>query len=147
MLLRAQQVDAELRGDIPHEGQAPERSTTSLSPWSVAGNDLDAQLHIGLRVPGTWHAWDTETQGAQGVKGVHTRLWLADDEATSWASVDYDGRQLSTFAVAQYGPRRLWGEVALAYEGYVAAGRPGVPRHRLRISPDGSGTRHHVTLS
>ncbi|MFD5394566.1 methyltransferase [Streptomyces sp. NPDC127097] len=141
MLMRAQRVEVELHRDVLREGQKPDRSVTELSPWSVAGTDLAAQLHIGLRVPGTWHAWDTEGEAA------HTRLWLADDEATSWASVDYDGRQLSAFAVAQYGPRRLWDEVARAYEGYVAAGRPGVPRHRLRISPDGAGTRHQVTLS
>lgn len=141
MLMRAQRVEVELHRDVLRDGQKPDRSVTELSPWSVAGTDLAAQLHIGLRVPGTWHAWDTEGEAA------HTRLWLADDEATSWASVDYDGRQLSAFAVAQYGPRRLWDEVARAYEGYVAAGRPGVPRHRLRISPDGAGTRHQVTLS
>ncbi|MEU8780675.1 methyltransferase domain-containing protein [Streptomyces sp. NPDC048637] len=139
MLMRAQRVDVELHRDVLRDGQKPDRSVTELSPWSVAGTDLDAQLHIGLRVPGTWHAWDTE------VAAAHTRLWLADDEATSWASVDYDGRQLSTFAVAQYGARRLWDEVVQAYEGYVAAGRPGVRRQRLRISPDGSGTRHQVT--
>ncbi|MGY4971845.1 methyltransferase domain-containing protein [Streptomyces nigrescens] len=143
MLMRAQRVDVELHCDVLRDGQNPALSVTELSPWSVAGTDLDAQLHIGLRVPGTWHAWDTEVEAA------HTRLWLADDEATSWAAVDYDGRQLSTFAVAQYGPRRLWDEVVHAYEGYVAAGRPGVARHRLRISPDGDGpgTRHHVSLS
>ncbi|WP_327704002.1 methyltransferase domain-containing protein [Streptomyces decoyicus] len=141
MLLRAQQVDAELRGDIPHEGQEPERSTTGLSPWAVAGNDLDAQMYVGLRVPGARHAWDTDVQGA------HTRLWLADDQATSWAGVDYDGRQTSTFAVAQYGPRRLWDEVVQAHEGYVSAGRPGIERHRLRISPEGLRTRHEVSLA
>ncbi|MFI0716220.1 methyltransferase domain-containing protein [Streptomyces inhibens] len=141
MLMRAQQADVELHRDVLRDGQVPERSVTELSPWSVAGNDLDAQMHIGLHVAGTWHSWDTETDEA------HTRLWLADDEATSWAGVDYDGRQTSTFAVAQYGPRRLWDEVAQAYEEYVAAGRPGVHRHRLRFTPDGRRTRHQVTLT
>ncbi|MCL7489859.1 hypothetical protein M8I34_00040 [Streptomyces sp. MCA2] len=111
---------------------------TELSPWSVAGNDLDAQMHIGLHVPGVWHAWDTDVQEA------HTRLWLADDGATSWAGVDYDGRQMSTFAVAQYGPRRLWDEVARAHEEFVSAGRPGIEGHRLRIAPDGRGTHHEA---
>ncbi|MGP8300371.1 methyltransferase domain-containing protein [Streptomyces inhibens] len=141
MLMRAQQVDVELHRDVLRADQVPERSVTELSPWSVAGNDLDAQMYIGLHVPGTWHSWDTEADEA------HTRLWLADDEATSWAGVDYDGRQTSTFAVAQYGPRRLWDEVAQAYEGYVAAGRPGVHRHRLRFTPDGRRTRRQVTLT
>ncbi|MFF8786521.1 methyltransferase domain-containing protein [Streptomyces sp. NPDC015125] len=140
MLMRAQQVDVELHRDILRDDQIPERSMTELSPWSVAGNDLDAQMHIGLHVPGVWHAWDT------GVQEAHTRLWLADDRATSWAGVDYDGRQTSTFAVAQYGPRRLWDEVVRAHEEYVSAGRPGTERHRLCISPDGRRTRHEVSL-
>ncbi|MFF4604010.1 methyltransferase domain-containing protein [Streptomyces sp. NPDC001339] len=134
MLMRAQQVDVELRRDVLRDGQTPERSTTDLSPWSVAGNDLDAQLFVGLHMPGAWHSWDTEAEG------THTRLWLADDQATSWASVDYDGRQMSTFAVAQYGARKLWDEVVEAYEQYVAAGRPRIDRLRLSVSADGRTT-------
>ncbi|MFI1157341.1 methyltransferase domain-containing protein [Streptomyces sioyaensis] len=141
MLLRAQQVDAELRAGFPGAGQDPERSMTGLSPWSVAGNDLDAQMYIGLRVPGAWHVWDTE------VAEAHTRLWLADGRTSSWACVDYDGQQTSAFAVSQYGARKLWDEVARAYEEYVAAGRPGVHRQRLRLTPDGRGTRHEVSVS
>ncbi|MGW2410849.1 methyltransferase domain-containing protein [Streptomyces tubercidicus] len=140
MLMRAQQVDAELRGDIPHAGREPERSTTSLSPWAVAGSDLDAQLYIGLRVPGAWHMWDTEPESA------HTRLWLADGRTDSWACVDYDGQQASAFVVSQYGARKLWDEVARVYEEYVAVGRPGVDRHRLRIIPDGRSTRLEVSV-
>ncbi|MGW9426332.1 methyltransferase domain-containing protein [Streptomyces decoyicus] len=141
MLMRAQQIDLELHRDILRDDQIPDRSVTELSPWSVAGNDLNAQMHIGLHVPGVWHAWDTDVHEA------HTRLWLADDQATSWAGVDYDGRQTSTFAVAQYGPRRLWDEVAHAHEEYVSADRPGIAKHRLRISPDGPRTRHEVSLA
>ncbi|BCK69827.1 methyltransferase domain-containing protein [Streptomyces platensis] len=140
MLLRAQQVDAELRAGVPFAGQEPECSTTAVSPWAVAGNDLDAQMYIGLRVPGVWHVWDTEVDEA------HTRLLLADGRTSSWACVDYDGQQTSAFAVAQYGTRKLWDEVVRAYEEYVAAGRPGVHRHRLRITPDGRSTRHEVSV-
>ena len=35
---------------------APE---TSLSPWAVAGGDLDSEFRIGLGVPDAWFAWDT----------------------------------------------------------------------------------------
>jgi hypothetical protein len=140
MLLRAQQVDAELPAGLPCAGQVPERSVTALSPWAVAGNDLDAQMYIGLRVPGAWHVWDTEVDEA------HTRLWLADDRTASWACVDYDGRQTSAFAVSQYGARKLWAEVVRAYEEYVAAGRPGVHQHRLHIVPDGRSTRLEVSV-
>ncbi|BDH16199.1 hypothetical protein HOK021_73780 [Streptomyces hygroscopicus] len=44
----------------------------------------------------------------------------------------------------QYGPRRLWDEVARAHEEFVSAGRPGIEGHRLRIAPDGRGSRHEV---
>ncbi|MGW5117315.1 methyltransferase domain-containing protein [Streptomyces noursei] len=140
MLMRSQQTHVELRRDVLRDGQHPERSTTRLSPWSVAGADLDAQMYVGLHAPGAWHSWDTEVEGA------HTRLWLADDQATSWASVDYDGRQTSTFAVAQYGVRKLWDEVARAYGQYVAADRPDIDRLRLRVSAEGRETRHEVRL-
>ncbi|MER6843129.1 methyltransferase domain-containing protein [Streptomyces platensis] len=140
MLLRAQQVDAELRAGMPRRGQEPERSVTAVSPWAVAGDDLDAQMYIGLRVPGAWHVWDTEVDEA------HTRLRLADGRTSSWACVDYDGQETSAFAVAQYGARKLWDEVVRAYEEYVAAGRPGVHRHRLRLIPDGRSTRLEVSV-
>ncbi|GFE15576.1 protein-L-isoaspartate O-methyltransferase [Streptomyces glebosus] len=140
MLLRAQQVDAELSAGLPPTGQEPERSVTAVSPWAVAGNDLDAQMYIGLRVPGVRHVWDTEVDEA------HTRLRLADGRTSSWACVDYDGQQTWAFAVAQYGARRLWDEVTRAYEEYVAAGRPGVHRHRLRLIPDGRSTRLEVSV-
>ncbi|MCK7627493.1 hypothetical protein MUU72_31105 [Streptomyces sp. RS10V-4] len=143
MLMRSQQVDVELHRDVLRPGQTPERSTTRLSPWTVAGADLNAQVYVGLCVPGAWHSWDTEADGA----GVRTRLWLADDAATSWAAVDYDGRQMSTFAVSQYGPRKLWDEVVRAHERYVAADRPALGRLRLRIVPEGRSTRHEIRLA
>lgn len=134
MVMRGQRPDVELRRDVLREGQVPDTSRTPLSPWAVAGEDLDALFAVGLAVPGAWHSWDTDTGDA------HTRLWLADDEATSWAAVDYDGRQTETFRVAQYGPRRLWDEVAEAYGRWHRSGRPPVSHHGLAITPDGAAT-------
>ncbi|KUL38559.1 methyltransferase [Streptomyces sp. NRRL F-4489] len=147
MLIRSQQVDIELHRDVLRPGQTPERSTTRLSPWSVAGNDLNAQAYVGLSVPGVWHSWDTEPDGPGPGTGAHTRLWLADDQATSWASVDYDGHRTTTFAVSQYGPRNLWDEVTRAHAQYVSAGRPTLDRLRLHIHPEGPATRHEVRLA
>ncbi|MFJ5101031.1 methyltransferase domain-containing protein [Streptomyces sp. NPDC088554] len=129
MLISGQRTDVELHRDVLRPGQSPATRTTGLSPWDVAGADPGLDLHLGLTVPGAWYSWDTEGGTA------HTRLWLADTSATSWASVDYDGRQTETFAVAQYGPRRLWDEVAAARERWLLAGAPDIGRYGLTVAP------------
>ncbi|MFJ1750149.1 hypothetical protein ACIOJD_28485 [Streptomyces sp. NPDC088116] len=125
-----QRTDVELHRDVLRPGQTPRTSTTSLSPWAVAGAEPALDFHIGLTVPGAWYSWDTEADGA------HTRLWLADDAATSWASVDYDGLRSRTFHVAQHGPRRLWDEVTAARRQWLRAGRPTIDRYGLTVTPD-----------
>ncbi|MFD4996160.1 methyltransferase domain-containing protein [Streptomyces buecherae] len=127
MVMRGQRPDIELHRDVLRAGQEPRSSTTRLSPWEVAGQDLNAQFAIGLAVPGVWHSWDTTGQAAP------TRLWLADDTGLSWAAVDYDGQQAQTFAVSQYGPRALWDEVAHAHQQWVTAGRPTVADHEAPV--------------
>ncbi|MGD3108786.1 hypothetical protein [Streptomyces sp. YGL11-2] len=129
--MRGHRPDVELERDLLRDGQTPETSTSTLSPWNVAGHDLEAHFAIGIRVPDIWHSWDTDTPEA------HTRLWVADDHATSWAAIHYDGQQTDTFHVAQHGPRRLWDEVETAHQQWVEAGRPGIERHGLTISPNG----------
>ncbi len=131
MVMRGQRAAADLDRDLLREGQRPRRSSTALSPWAVAGESLDAQFAIGLRVPDVWHSWDSGTDEA------HTRLWLADDAATSWASVDYDGRQTAAYLVRQHGPRRLWDEVEAAHRRWVRAGEPEIARHGLTVTPEG----------
>ncbi len=131
MTMRGQRAESDLDRDLLRDGQRPCRSETALSPWAVAGEDLDAQFAVGLRVPDVWHSWDTATDQA------HTRLWLADDAAASWASVDYDGRQTARFPVWQHGPRRLWGEVAAAHRQWVRAGEPRVAGHGLTVTAEG----------
>ncbi|MFH0246032.1 methyltransferase domain-containing protein [Streptomyces sp. HK10] len=134
MVMRGQRSGIELGRDVLRAGQVPQVSHTTISPWAVAGNDLDALFAIGLAVPDVWHSWDTETDAA------HTRLWLADDDATSWATVDYDGHQTDTFRVSQHGPRRLWDAVEAAHRSWEAAGRPSVARYGLTVMPDGTAT-------
>lgn len=121
-------------GDVHRPGHVPERSTTELSPWAVAGTGLDAAFAIGLAVPDVWHSWDTSGQHAV------TRLWLADDAATSWAAVDHNGGHADAFAVAQWGPRRLWEEVAAAHRRWQEAGSPDINRHTLTAVPSRPAT-------
>jgi protein-L-isoaspartate(D-aspartate) O-methyltransferase len=109
-------------------------ASTGLSPWAVAGGDLDAEFHIGLSVPGASFAWDT------GGEHAHTRLHISDTTSLSWAGVDYDGRRSDRFTVTQTGPRALWDEVVSAYGRWEELGRPGVDRYRLNADPDGTQT-------
>ncbi|MDT0319412.1 hypothetical protein [Streptomyces millisiae] len=131
MELRGQRADVELVRGVLRPGQRPEVFETRVSPWSVAGHDLAAQFAIGLAVSDVRPSWDTETEEAA------VRLWLATDDATSWAVVDHDGRQTETFR-AQFGPRRLWDEVAAAWQRWDAQARPTVDRFGVTVTPDGS---------
>ncbi|OKI08136.1 methyltransferase [Streptomyces sp. CB02923] len=139
MVMRGHRATADLDRDILKAGQRPSRSSTALSPWAVAGNSLDAQFAVGLRVPDVWHSWDTGTDEA------HTRLWLADDDATSWASVDYDGRQTAAFPVRQHGPRRLWDEVEAAHRQWASVGEPAIARHGLVVTAETQQVRVTAT--
>ncbi|MFF3089992.1 methyltransferase domain-containing protein [Streptomyces nojiriensis] len=103
-------------------------SSTGLSPWAVAGGDLDAEFHIGLTVPGASFAWDTSGEHA------HTRLQIRDPGTGSWAAVDYDGRTAADFAVAQAGSRPLWDEITAAYRRWEELGRPSVDRYGLTVT-------------
>ncbi|WP_331719289.1 methyltransferase domain-containing protein [Streptomyces sp. NBC_00158] len=133
MLISSQRVAAEL-DDVLRPGQVPRAGTSTLSPWAVAGDDLDAQFHIGLAVPGAWHSWDTSGEHAA------VRLWLADAAGGSWASVDWDGQQAASFDTRQFGPRRLWEEVERAHAWWIAAGQPGVERYGMDVANDGRHT-------
>ena len=137
MVMRGQRATADL-DDIHRPEHRYEQTSTELSPWDVAGADYDTQLAIGLRAPDVWHSWDAQPD----VDGAQVRLWLADDAASSWAAVDYDGQQAGTFRVRQHGPRHLWNEIAAAHQDWDAAGRPTVEQHRLHISADGTVTLH-----
>ncbi|MEU8527355.1 MULTISPECIES: methyltransferase domain-containing protein [Streptomyces] len=126
-------------GAAPPPGAAPAEAVTTaaetvtdVSPWAVAGGDLDAEFHIGLTVPGAHFAWDTSG------RHTHTRLEIRDDTTGSWATIDYDGDTAARFTVAQAGPRALWDEVAAAYERWERLGRPSVDRYGLTVDAHGS---------
>ncbi|MFF3343254.1 methyltransferase [Streptomyces flavidovirens] len=112
-------------------------TTTDLSPWAVAGGDLDAEFHLGLTVPGASFAWDTT--GAH----AHTRLHLEDATSPSWATVDYDGQHADEFTVTQVGPRHLWDEISAAYRQWEILGRPVVGQYGLTVRDQ----EHTVWLS
>ncbi|MYS79857.1 hypothetical protein [Embleya scabrispora] len=122
--------------DVVGSGDVPDTSSTTLSPWDVAGGDRHAEAVMGLALPGLWTHWNDDPD----VDGVRSRLWVGDDALTSWATVDYDGRRLDTFRLRQHGPRRLWDEVAAAWSWWNSVGRPAFDTFGLDIDPDGSQT-------
>ncbi|MBF9066760.1 methyltransferase domain-containing protein [Streptacidiphilus fuscans] len=125
-------VDAYLHGvPWPAGGTATE---TDLSP-AATGSWL-AQFVIGLRVPGAF--WRAERYD----DGAYT-LWLYSTDGTgSWATADYEkGR--STYAVVQFGPRRLWDEVEAAYHWWAQRGEPSADRFGLTVT----ATRESTTVT
>lgn len=115
------------------DGALPEQvSSSALSPWAVAGGDLNAEFHVGLAVPGANFAWDTTGEHAP------TRLDVGDDTGPSWATVDYDGHRADRFTVTQSGPRRLWDEITTVYDRWESLGRPSVDRYGLTVDAAGS---------
>lgn len=123
----------DLARDLLRATDSPTETMTRTSPWAVAGRDLTAQAVIGLAVPDVWHSWDTDPED-----GVRTRLWIADDDGTSWATVDHDGRQSQMFAVRQHGPRRLWDEIEAAAAWWTSQGRPALDRFGCTASAETS---------
>ncbi|MEU9745714.1 hypothetical protein [Streptomyces niveus] len=128
-----------MRGSAPStaadSGDPPEQVTSSaLSPWAVAGGDLNAEFHIGLTVPGACYAWDASGGHAP------TRLDVADDTGPSWATVDYDGHHADRFTVTQARPRRLWDEISAAYDRWDTLGRPTVDEYGLTVDAAGAHT-------
>ncbi|MFE3587185.1 methyltransferase domain-containing protein [Streptomyces niveus] len=126
-----------MRGSAPStaddSGGLPEQVTSSaLSPWAVAGGDLNAEFHIGLTVPGACYAWDASGEHAP------TRLDVADDTGPSWATVDYDGHHADRFTVTQAGPRRLWDEITAAHTRWENLGRPSVDQYGLTADTAGA---------
>ncbi|MEV7471878.1 methyltransferase [Streptomyces kronopolitis] len=120
--------------DPAAEDGSPQTATSTLSPWEVAGGNLDAEFHVGLTVPGASFGWDTSGDHAP------VRLDVVDATGRSWATVDYDGHHSDRFAVTQCGPRRLWNEVTAAYERWQRLGRPSVDQHGLTLDAAGTHT-------
>ncbi|MEU6964132.1 methyltransferase domain-containing protein [Streptomyces chrestomyceticus] len=130
MRLRAQRVGREhvreyLGGRAwPADGM---RGTTSLSPEEVG--DWHVMFAIGVQVPDAFPWTEPYADGSY-------TLWLRDTAVTSWATVDHvPGRR--EFEVYQYGPRKLWDEVVVAYRWWERQGRPGFERFGLTVDGDG----------
>lgn len=63
-------------------------------------------------------------------------LWLADYDSESWARLHDDPRSEGPYPVVQFGPRRLWDEVAAAHRWWVEQDRPGPDCWEITVSAE-----------
>ncbi|MDH6110043.1 protein-L-isoaspartate(D-aspartate) O-methyltransferase [Kitasatospora sp. MAP12-15] len=113
----------------PFDIEAVRHRASLIDPAAVE-EETAAAFAVGLLVPGllrqsVWAGYDRLGTGRSevwdGVSYAHCRL------------ADWNG----SHAVAQSGPRNLWTEVEEAYAWWDAAGRPGLERFGLTVTPDG----------
>ncbi|MFI9296394.1 methyltransferase [Streptomyces gardneri] len=133
MVMPDQRTNLRIYRDVVRDDHRPEESVTTLSPWDVAGEDVDAQFAVGLQLRDVWRTWHEDPD----VEGVKTRLWVATTDATSWAAVDWNGTSDDQFTVWQYGPRRLWNEVEAAHAWWELHDGPGPERFGLTVTATG----------
>ncbi len=105
-------------------------SYTEIHPYHVAG-DPGACFTIGLRVPMCKKVYCPAKDGS----GEYT-VWFLDQVSRSWASIDYSP-DADQYEVNQWGPRRLWDEVATAYRWWVDAGSPKAEQWTFTVTPAG----------
>lgn len=131
MSLRAQRTPYwSLERDVGSPDDYEQEYVSDLWPGEFVG-ERGAEFALGLRVPGMC-SLDVDDDGS----AYAGALWLLDPESGSWASIrpEHFGE---TVRVREHGPRRLWMEVSDAYTWWDTAGRPGVDRYRVAVTPDG----------
>jgi len=108
---------------------------TQIHPAEVAGGRYSpgAVIAIGTRVPDCRSDYfpSVDPDSKDGT------LRLADHRSGSWARLHYDHDGGPPYPVRQFGPRRLWDEVAAAHQWWVEHGKPDADRWRVTIAPHG----------
>jgi protein-L-isoaspartate(D-aspartate) O-methyltransferase len=135
MPLRDQRISRAAITDVVRDTDTPDVSATDLHASEVCNDD--APFAIALQVPDCH--WEYEpTPGDDG----RWCVWFLDPGTRSWARFNYqpDRRR---WPVHQFGPRRLFDEVATAYHQWDHAGRPPATHWRFTITPNGQ--RVHLT--
>lgn len=137
MRLRNQRIDP--RYDVfkstTEEEEQAEVTETSVHPAEVASADyaLGAIIAIGTRVPHCqMDYFPSKKPGSND--GI---LRLVDHNSRSWARLYYHHDTGAPHPVHQYGPRKLWDEVASAHTWWVDQGRPAADRWRFTVTPQG----------
>ncbi len=113
----------------PHHTDEADVTTTSLDPHDIA--EHWGERHVALtQIPGLVCTVWPEDDGS-----LSLHLAEAGHPDQSWAACDSqpDGKHI----VTQYGHRRLWDELEVAYRAWLSAGQPGHEQFRLRVSQEG----------
>ncbi len=127
MSLRAQRIPRYTISRIVREDDTATTSTTDLHPWHVAG-DAHVSTAIGLRVPQCARLYQPEDPETG-------TLYLVDQWSRSWATLHVSAEP--PYEVRHSGERKLWDEVATAYQWWLDRGKPAVDAWRFTIDPSG----------
>jgi protein-L-isoaspartate O-methyltransferase len=128
MQLRDQRIARPTVADVVHDTDTPDLSYTDLHASRLCNGD-DAPFAIALEVPGCHREYEAGD-------GDRWRMWFLDPGTRSWARFDYQPG-VRRWPVHQFGPRRLFDDVAAAYHRWDQAGRPPVGQWRCTVTPDG----------
>lgn len=112
------------------EEQAERRYSKRHPRWYVAS--YDTRTAIGIRVPRCRYRYTAAND--EDPDGI---LWFLDQWSGSWAAVHHRPGEDGPYLVRQYGPRRLFDEVSVAYQGWRKAGTPPASAWRIIVTPDG----------
>lgn len=129
MELRDQRVPRAAITDLVRDTDIPDISDTALHASDLCNDD--APFAIALQVP--YCHWEFVPATSDD---SHWCVWFLDPTTRSWARFDYQP-DTDRWPVHQFGPRRLFDEVAAAYHRWDQAGRPGATQWRFTVTPDG----------
>lgn len=104
----------------------PNTPWTSLLVWFLASFDLGPEIAYGYTIP------DGDAT-ADHSRAAPTASWIATPDG-SWAEITL-ATENGPHAVAEGGPRRLWGCVENAHRIWTELGRPGWDRFGLTVTP------------
>ncbi|MBV8541537.1 MAG: methyltransferase domain-containing protein [Pseudonocardiales bacterium] len=128
MELRDQRIPWPEITDVVRDTDISELTYTDLHAAEVCNDD--APVAIALQVPGCHREYvpATDDEG-------HWCVWFLDAGTRSWARFDYQPGA-RRWPVHQFGPRRLWDEIATAYQHWEHLGRPAATSWRFTITAD-----------
>lgn len=127
MELREQRVaDSDTEGLLWDDPDA-EVSYTDIPPWPVLGNE-SCRWAVAVAVPSC--RYDLWTKTEDRPTGV---AWLRDPLSRSWATV---AQAEDRYIVRQFGPRRLWDEVEVAYRYWLRRGEPPLEAWEFAITAE-----------
>jgi protein-L-isoaspartate(D-aspartate) O-methyltransferase len=112
------------------EMHAEEKLSTRHPRCYVAS--YDAKTAVGVQVSRcTVRYTPPEAEDPDGI------LWFLDQWSGSWAALHHQPHRPGPYRVRQYGPRRLFDEVSIAYRRWKAAGKPPASAWRITVTPAG----------